>query len=154
MSESEFHYVRTAGADGGVDAVDGRAIGVDLESILKDGLPPFKVALEIIASLCEILDIADQDGESHGDVHPRNVFVDDTGAVSLEGFGLGPGETWAPEGEVLGPITDLYGLGYTAYRLLAPRDLTDLPEDPDPHDDAVIDQLIERLCAALTEGVT
>lgn len=142
MSDSEFHYVRIGGADGGVDAVDGRAIGVDLETILKDGLPPFRVALEIIAALCEILDIADQDGEAHGDVHPRNVFLDDTGAISIEGFGLAPEQIWAPEGELLGPITDLYGLGYTAYRLLATRDLTDLPDDPDGHDDAVIDAVI------------
>ena len=45
----EFHFVRTLGDDGGVDAVDGPAIGLDLESILQDGLPPFKVALEVLA---------------------------------------------------------------------------------------------------------
>lgn len=142
MSDSEFHYVRTSGVDAGVDAVDGRAIGVDLETILKDGLPPFKVALEIIASLCEILDISDQDGEAHGDVGPESIFLDDTGAVSVEGFGMDRRETRAPEGEPDGPITDLYGLGYTAYRLLATRDLTGLPSDPDGHDDAVIDAVI------------
>jgi hypothetical protein len=68
---SEFHYVRTLGVDGGVDAVEGPAVGLDLESIVKDGLPPFKVALEILAALCEILDISDQDGEVHGDLAPR-----------------------------------------------------------------------------------
>ena len=72
--------MRTTGADGGVDACDGPAIGLDLESILSDGLPPVNVTLEIIASLCEILDIADQDGEVHGAVHPKFVFIDETGA--------------------------------------------------------------------------
>ena len=142
MSESEFHYVRTTGVDGGVDAVDGRAIGVDLETILKDGLPPFKVSLEIIAALCEILDISDQDGEVHGDVNPGTIFLDDTGAVSVEGFGIDRARTPAPEGAPDGTLTDLYGLGYTAYRLLATRDLTNLPTDPDAHDDAVIDAVI------------
>jgi hypothetical protein len=142
VSESEFHYVRTTGEDAGVDLVDGRAIGVDLDTLLKDGLPPFKVALEIIAALCEVLDIADQDGEVHGDVSPLNVFLDDTGAVSIEGFGIDRPETPAPEGEPIGTSTDLYGLGYTAYRLLASRDLKELPDDPDGHDDAVIDAVI------------
>src|SRR5690349_21493755 len=83
---SEFHYVRTSGKDGGVDACEGPAIGLDLETVLKDGLPPWNVALEMAAALCEILDIADEDGEIHGDVHPKYVFIDETGAVSLEGF--------------------------------------------------------------------
>lgn len=142
MSESEFHYVRTTGVDGGVDAVDGRAIGVDIDTILKDGLPPFKAALEMIAALCEILDIADQDGEVHGDIGPSNIFLDDTGAVSVEGFGTDRSGVRAPEGAPVGTATDLYGLGYVAYRLLATRDLTDLPADPDDHDDAVIDAVI------------
>jgi len=142
VSESEFHYVRTTGVDGGVDAVDGRAIGVDLETILKDGLPPFKVALEIIAALCEILDISDQDGEVHGDVVPGTIFLDDTGAVSVEGFGIDRDSSTAPEDRPDGTLTDLYGLGYVAYRLLATRDLTGLPDDPDGHDDTVIDAVI------------
>ena len=55
---SEFHYVRTMGVDGGVDACDGPAIGMDLESILKKGLPPVKVALEISAySLKTLADV-------------------------------------------------------------------------------------------------
>ena len=62
---SQFHYVRTTGVDGGVDAVDGPAIGIGLDELLRAGLPPFKEALEIIAALCEILDIAEEDGEVH-----------------------------------------------------------------------------------------
>lgn len=142
MSSGEFHYVRTGGEDPGVDVVDGRAIGVDLEAILKDGLPPFKVALEIIASLCEILDIADQDGEVHGDITPSTIFIDDTGAVSIEGYGIEREPSLAPESSIQGTSTDLFGLGYVSYRLLATRDLTNLPGDEHGHEDAVIDAVI------------
>src|SRR5690606_37604904 len=81
------HYVRTLGPDGGVEVCDGPAIGLDLASMLEPGLPPWNVALQIFAGLCEILDIADQDGQVHGDLGLRDVFVDDTGAVSVEGLG-------------------------------------------------------------------
>jgi len=139
---SEFHYVRTLGVDGGVDACDGPAIGVDLETILKDGLPPHKVALEIIAALCEILDIADEDGEIHGDVTPEFVFIDDTGAVSVEGFGTDRGSSRAPEGDPDGTLTDRYGLGYVTHRLLTTEALDPPLDDPDEHDDVVIDAII------------
>ena len=77
---SDWHYCRTTGADGGVDAVEGRAYGLDLESVLKDGLPPFKIALEVIAAMCEILDIAEQDDEGHGDLVPQDVYIDELDA--------------------------------------------------------------------------
>ena len=139
---SEFHYVRTLGVDGGVDAVEGPAVGLDLESILKDGLPPFKVALELLAALCEILDIADQDGEAHGDVSPRYVFLDETGAVSLESFGAKRTKATGPDKTVVGTETDLYGLGIIAFRLFAGRELPSLPDSGDAHDDAVIDAVV------------
>jgi hypothetical protein len=141
-SLSEFHYVRTLGVDGGVDACDGPAIGVDLETILKDGLPPHKVALEIVAALCEILDIADEDGEIHGDVTPEFVFIDDTGAISIEGFGTDRDSSHAPEVEPEGTFTDLYGLGWVTYRLLTTEPLEPPLDDPDEHDDEVIDAII------------
>ena len=93
---SEYHYVRTLGEEGGVDRCDGQAIGIDLESVLEDGLPPWKVTLEIIAALCEILDIANEDDAVHGDVDPEYIFVDETGAVSLEGYGSGIDRSRAP----------------------------------------------------------
>lgn len=140
---SDFHYVRLAGDDGGVEACEGEAIGLDLQSILSDGLPPIRIALEIIAGLCEILDIADQDGEVHGDVHPRYVFIDEGGALSLEGFGQDRTTSGAPEGRPLGGATDRFGLGYVAYRLLCARDdLERLPKGEGPHEDAVIDAVI------------
>ncbi|MEZ4235349.1 MAG: hypothetical protein R3F59_04155 [Myxococcota bacterium] len=136
---SEFHYVRTRGADGGVDACEGPAIGLDLETVLDDGLPPWNIALEIVAALCEILDIADEDGEVHGEVHPRHVFIDETGAVSLEGFGIKRPQSRAPEGAV-DTRADLYGLGYTAFRCFCSRPLPEpVPGEGEAHDEMVID---------------
>jgi hypothetical protein len=138
----EFHYVRTAGADGGVDAIEGPAIGLDLESILKDGLPPFNVALEIIAGCCEILDISDEDGEIHGNIEAKYIFIDDTGAISIESFGADRQESRAPEAEI-DTLTDLYGLGFLAFSLFSPNPPESLSQDdPDDHDDAVIDAVL------------
>ena len=112
-----------------------------LETVLNDGLPPFKIALEIIAGLCEILDIAEQDDEAHGDLVPQDVFIDEIGAVSVEGFGVDRGETLAPEGRP-GFASDLWGLGYVAFRLFSPEDLGELPNDPEGYDDAIIDHVL------------
>lgn len=141
---SEFHYVRTRGTDGGVDACEGPAIGLDLETVLKDGLPPWNIALELVAALCEILDIADEDGEVHGEVHPKYVFIDETGAVSLEGFGVKRRKTRAPEGVPKDTRTDLYGLGYTAYRCFCSHPLPEtVPADPTAHDEMIVDAALE-----------
>jgi hypothetical protein len=140
---SEFHYVRTCGDDGGVDVCDGTAIGLDLESVLQDGLPPWSVALEMVAGLCEILDIAEEDGEVHGDLTPKFAFIDETGALSLEGFGVSRTRVRAPEGSPKGGVTDLYGLGIIAYSLFCSHSLPALPDDdPDAHDDAIIDAVL------------
>ncbi|MEQ1505690.1 MAG: hypothetical protein ABMB14_25880, partial [Myxococcota bacterium] len=141
---SEFHYVRTRGSDGGVDACEGPAIGLDLDTVLKDGLPPWNIALEIVAALCEILDIADEDGEVHGEVHPKYVFIDETGAVSLEGFGVKRKKTRAPEAVPKDTRADLYGLGYTAFRCFCSHPLPEVvPTDPTVHDDLVVDAALE-----------
>jgi len=151
---SEFHYVRTLGVDGGVDACEGPAIGLDLETVLSDGLPPWNISIEIIAAMCEILDISAEDGEVHGELHPKYVFIDETGAVSIEGFGVPRNKTYAPEGSPRGEKTDLYGLGFLAYACVSP---TMLPvegldkEDPDAHDDAVIDNVLEVDLTGLPE---
>lgn len=140
---SEFHYVRTMGVDGGVSAVEGPAVGLDVETILKDGLPPFKVAIEIMAAMCEIIDIADQDGEAHGELIPRYVFLDETGAVSIEGYGNKRTKTTAPERVPKGTVTDQWCLGYVAFRLLSAKDLpAPLPEEAQAYDDAIIDAIL------------
>ncbi|MBA2322215.1 MAG: hypothetical protein H0V89_13805, partial [Deltaproteobacteria bacterium] len=143
-TNQEFHYVRTLGGEGGVASCQGPAIGLDFETLLRAGLPPWKIALELVAGLCEILEIADEDGEVHGDVSPRYVFLDDTGAISLEGFGVRRARTKAPEGQPRGGATDLYGLGTVAYRLFCSAPLPNFStDDPDVHDDAVIDAILQ-----------
>ncbi|MCA9569454.1 MAG: hypothetical protein KC656_16515, partial [Myxococcales bacterium] len=137
---SDFHYVRTLGEDGGVDACAGAAIGLDLESVLRDGLPPHNVVLQILAGLCEILDIAEEDAQVHGDIQLKYLFVDDTGAVSLEAFGQR--RTRAPESR---PRTesDLFGLGAVGFELFAGRPLPTFDSRTrESHDDAVIDAIL------------
>ena len=152
---SEFHYVRTQGDDGGVSDVDGPAAGLDLETILKDGLPPFKVALEIVAAMCEILDITTEDEQTHGDITLRDVFIDETGAVSIEGFGVPRTRSAAPEGSPRGPATDLFGLGSCAYRLFTPHPVPEFPDDdPDLHDDGIVDAVLNINFEGLNEEMT
>ncbi|MEM6927544.1 MAG: hypothetical protein AAF602_11485, partial [Myxococcota bacterium] len=144
----EFHYVRTVGEQGGVDACPGQAVGVDLATLLEDGLPPWRVALELIAGLCEILDIADEDEEVHGSIELRQIFLDDDGSLSLEGFGLATD----PEADRAG---DRYGLGYVAYRLLSDHPLPwPLPiETPETHDEAVLDAVLDIELDGLPEAM-
>lgn len=138
---NDFHYVRTLGDDGGVDACAGAAIGLDMASVLQDGLPPHNVILQVLAGLCEILEIAEEDQQVHGDVLLPFVFVDDTGAVSLEGFGQR--RTSAPEGRIVGHQSDLYGLGKVAFELFAGAPLPPIDaRDADDHDDAVIEAVL------------
>ena len=140
---SEFHYVRIPGDEGGVDACEGTAIGLELDALLEDGLPPWKVALTLVASICEILDITQEDGELHGNINPLNVFIDETGAVSIEGFGAKPTTVSAPEGSPTGTSADLYGLGRVAYQIMTGQALPAMPTDSDnAHDDAVIDVIL------------
>ncbi|MEN0066636.1 MAG: hypothetical protein AAGA48_31170 [Myxococcota bacterium] len=149
----EFHYVRTLGPEGGVDACEGPAVGVDLDTILAPGVPPWRVSLELIAALCEILDIADEDKEVHGDVDPRYIFLDETGALSLEGFGT-LRDSPVPGADPKAPSTDLYGLGAVAIRILSAHRLpAQLPETQASHDDAVIDAVLEVDLEGLPEAM-
>lgn len=137
---SDFHYVRTHGPDGGVDAADGRAIGLDLRSVLAEGCPPFNVAFTIITSLAEILSIAEEDDVVHGDIELADVLIDETGAVSLEGFGR-EGSV-APEGRSTTTATDRYGLGRVAFALLEGAPLQALPTSVEGHENATIDAVL------------
>ncbi|MEN0062283.1 MAG: hypothetical protein AAGA48_09030 [Myxococcota bacterium] len=116
----EFHYVRIPGVDGGVDCCAGPAVGIELETVLAAGVPPWKVGLELVAALCEILDIADADEVTHGLVEPQFIFLDEKGALCLEGFGV-PRASNAPNAKPGQRASDRYGLGYTALRILSAR---------------------------------
>jgi hypothetical protein len=114
----EFYYQRVIGPGGGVSRGAGQPPGARLGAVLSDGLPPINVALEIIAAFCEIIYIAHDDGELHGDVQLKHAWLNGDGVVSLGGFGLQPRSTSAPEGTPAGPPTDLYGIGKLAAGLL------------------------------------
>jgi len=135
---AQSHYVRTLGSDGGVDPCEGPAIGLELSAMVADGIPPWRVSLEVLAGLAEILSICEEDGVFHGAVRPACVFVDETAAVSLEGFGQ-PNQ--APEGGAATAAGDRYGLGLVMASLLGspppPRDLAH-----DEHEDAVVDLVL------------
>lgn len=136
---AERHYVRTLGEGGGVDPCDGPAIGIEVSALVADGLPPWRIALEVAAGLAEILAVCEEDSVVHGHVRPEVVFVDETGAVSLEGFGQANA---APEG---GPATshgDAHGLGVVLAALVGsppvPRGL-----DGEAYDDAIVDLILD-----------
>ena len=125
-------------------AAQGAPRGASLATVLGGGLPPWRVAIELIAALCEVLDIAGEDLAVHGDIELRHVVLSRSGAVGVGGFGVERARTRAPEGAPVGPATDRYGLGYVAMRVLNPRRLPHpLPaRGPDQHEDQVLDAVL------------
>ena len=85
-------------------------------------------AARIAAAIADALIYAHERGALHGDLHPRNIFVEPDGSVRLTEFGLAAGAQppkqvpssvyTAPERE-LSPKADAYALGAVAYFMLA-----------------------------------
>ncbi len=152
-----FHYTRTPGEQGGVAQVDSAPPGVRLDKLLVGGPPPMRVALEVVAALCEITHIAHEDKHSHGDVTTQEVWLTGDGAVCVGGFGVTRAETSAPERQSRGASTDLYGLGRVAAELLCPNAsrLADVPQDrAAAHDAAISDMVMNAELAGLDEQMT
>lgn len=145
---SDFHYVRTTGPEGGVDAAEGPAIGLDLASVLVEGMPPYSIVVELITALAELLAITEEDAVVHGDLQLADITVDDTGAVSLEGFGRRRDTAPGPLG-----ATDRFGLGRVAYHLLTGAPLPAMPSNPEDHENAVIDAVLAIDLRELPEEV-
>lgn len=130
---SEFRYIR--GVDPAVQRRAGPAIGLQLGDVLERGLPPLGITFELLARLADVLVEAEIEGNVHGDVGLHTVFVDETGAVALEGYGI-VRPLRAPGGSR--PAADVYGLGATARECLGRDPLPDaLPPDPAEHDRAI-----------------
>lgn len=64
-------------------------VGTDLDKVIRKGpLPSIKRRLELVARLCQGLDVAHRAGIVHRDVKPANVFVCKDGALKILDFGV------------------------------------------------------------------
>ena len=139
--------VRDCGVHDGVpyvvlDFVDGETLE---DRLKREGPLPVGDALRVGRGIASALHHAHEHGVVHRDLKPQNVLVDRRGGVWLSDFGLaldlegshherltktghflGTPGYWAPEQalgqkHLLGPATDVYGLGATLFGLLAGR---------------------------------
>ncbi|MED5370253.1 MAG: hypothetical protein VX899_04490, partial [Myxococcota bacterium] len=138
-----YHYRREPGTQGTIHTVDGPAQGQDLAGLLQMGRPPLRACLEIGSALADILTIAEEDQAIHGDINTGDVIIAPDGSVSLDGYGHQRRSTRAPEGRPIGPLSDVFGLGVVMHSLLSSGGLGMLPRDPDAHDDAVVDHVMD-----------
>ncbi|MCB9746260.1 MAG: hypothetical protein H6741_04555 [Alphaproteobacteria bacterium] len=137
-----YHYIREPGEEGSILTVESdQAAGVDLATLIERERPPLRAGLEIASALADILTIAEEDGAFHGDVKPGEVFVDATGSVALAGYGVPRRTTRAPESHPQGMQTDVFGLGVVLHALLSDHPLGRLPQDPDGHDEEIIQRV-------------
>ena len=137
-----WYYTREAGDEGQVLTDEGTPPGKPLTDVLKDGRVPMAVALEVIASLADILTIAEEDEALHGDINPGDVYLDGQGSVSLSGYGPMRTTGRAPEDRPILPNSEVYGLGIVMFALLSNEPMGAIPRTRDAHDDVVVDRLI------------
>lgn len=107
--------------------------GEDLQVGIGDITRPAKQVAHIITEVASALEYAHERGTVHGYVHPRHLLLDREDSVWLIGFGEYPPESpdalgtyhLAPEqldtNVTVSPLTDVYGLGETAFWLLSGR---------------------------------
>ncbi|MFJ5309258.1 serine/threonine protein kinase [Streptomyces sp. NPDC088350] len=109
------------------DWIDGTPLG---ELLAQQGTFHYVRAARIGLELLDILEAAHNEGITHGELSPGQVFVRDRGTVVLTGFGLA-GATLAPRitapsyaspeqarDERIGPAADLWALGAILYTLV------------------------------------
>ena len=138
-----YFYHREAGPSGQILTEDGVAPGAPLTELLRHGPVPMRAALELVASVADILTIAAEDGVAHGCLDPRSITVTELGAVSVGGWGAARHGTPAPEPVAVGLPTDVYGLGAVLYAALSASSMGSVPADIDLHDDFVTSRLRE-----------
>lgn len=150
-----FHYTRTPSDEGGVARMEGAPAGEALVGLLDGAVPPFRVALQVVASLCEIVYIAQEDSELHGSIGAAHTWVTAEGGVSLGGFGEPGTGTGAPDRDP-SPAVDLYDLGRLASNLLCGPDPSGEPPPADSanaHDDHISDWVMGADLGDLGEDI-
>ncbi|MEU6556522.1 serine/threonine-protein kinase [Streptomyces sp. NPDC046915] len=112
------------------DVIGGRPLG---EVLSQEGPCNYVRAARIGLELLEVLEAAHDEGFTHGELSPGQVFVRDRGPVVVTGFGLA-GATLAPRvtapayaspeqarDERIGPAADLWALGAILYTMVEGR---------------------------------
>ncbi|MEC8425110.1 MAG: hypothetical protein VX000_15100, partial [Myxococcota bacterium] len=92
--------------------------------------------------LADILTIADEDRAQHGDIKPGNIRIDESGAVSLEGWGAERRTGRAPEGAGAASA-DVYGVGVVLHACLSDTGLGALPRKREDHDTVIAERIAE-----------
>ncbi|MCP4901918.1 MAG: protein kinase [bacterium] len=116
-----------------MELVEGESLSICLD---RQGLLPWKEALDIVIPLARALDYAHQNGVVHRDVKPANILITSDGVPKITDFGiaklptgditskgviLGTPQFMSPEqlrGDALDGRSDLFCLGAVLYNLL------------------------------------
>ncbi|MFJ2828193.1 serine/threonine protein kinase [Streptomyces sp. NPDC087263] len=110
-----------------------RPAGAPLSGILVNGPLNYVRTARIGLGLLDIISAAHRHGQTHGDLSPGQICVDEQGGVTVSGFGL-MGDTSSPRvtapsyaspeqarGEAGGPAADLWALGAIMYAMVEGR---------------------------------
>jgi serine/threonine-protein kinase len=102
--------------------------GVTLHDLIRRPAPlPLVRKLRLMDELCAGLQYAHRAGLIHGDIKPRNLMMDEDGALKILDFGIprvGPSAYTSPEqigGHVVDARADMFSAGAVFYELLSHR---------------------------------